>query len=65
MLLVANKTILLDLYWCIILPQMTGYIRYFDNGGKIMSLKIADNNVLEKYNKIWTRTIKNDKHINS
>ena len=31
---------------------MTGYIRYFDNGGKIMSLKIADNNVLEKYNKI-------------
>ena len=48
-----------------ILPQMTGYIRYFDNGGKIMSLKIADNNVLAKYNKIWTRTKNNAKHKNS
>ena len=27
---------------CIILPQMSGYIKYFDNGGKNMSFKIED-----------------------
>ena len=26
----------------IILPQMSGYIKYFDNGGKNMSFKIED-----------------------
>ena len=30
---------------CIILSQMSGYIKYFDNGGKNMSLKIEDENV--------------------
>ena len=25
---------------CIILPQMSGYIKYFDNGGKICHLKL-------------------------
>ena len=25
---------------CIILPQMSGYIEYFDNGGKICHLKL-------------------------
>ena len=27
---------------CIILPQISGYIKYFDNGGKNMSFKIED-----------------------
>ena len=35
---------------CIILPQMTGYTKYFENGGKIMSFVIKDNYVLDKYN---------------
>ena len=35
---------------CIILPQMNGYIKYFDNGGKNMS---DDKQVYEKYDKIW------------
>ena len=35
---------------CIILPQMTGYIKYLENGGKNMSFAITDDNVLDKYN---------------
>ena len=38
---------------CIILPQMSGYIKYFENGGKNMSFMVKDDNVLDKYNKIW------------
>ena len=30
---------------CIILPQMTGYIKYFENGGKNVSFVIKDDNV--------------------
>ena len=37
---------------CIILPQMSGYIKYFENGGKNMSFMVKDGNVLGKYNKI-------------
>ena len=40
---------------CIILPQMTGYIKYFENGGKNMSFVIKDNDVLDKYNEIWDK----------
>ena len=29
---------------CNILPQMSGFIKYFDNGGKNMSFMIEDNN---------------------
>ena len=32
---------------------MSGYIRYFDNGGKNMSFITDDKKVYEKYNKIW------------
>ena len=32
----------------IILPQMSGYIKYFDNGGKNMSFKIEDESVYIK-----------------
>ena len=39
---------------CIILSQVTGYIKYFENVGKNMSFLIKDDNVLEKYkNEIW------------
>ena len=37
---------------CIILPQITVYIKYFENGGKKMSLMVKDDNMLDKYNKI-------------
>ena len=38
---------------CIILPQMSGYIKYFENGGKNMSFLIKDDKVWDKYDKIW------------
>ena len=38
---------------CIILPQMSGYIKYFENGGKNMFFLIQDDEVREKYEKIW------------
>ena len=38
---------------CIILPQMSGYIKYFENGGKNMSFLIKDDKVWEKYENIW------------
>ena len=34
---------------CTILPQMNGYIKYFENGGKNMSFVIKDDDVLHKY----------------
>ena len=37
----------------VILPQMSGYIKYFDNNGKNMSFITDDKKVYEKYNKIW------------
>ena len=38
---------------CVILPQMNGYIKYFDDGGKNMSFVTDDEEVYKKYNKIW------------
>ena len=38
---------------CVILPQMNGYIKYFDNGGKNMSFVTDDKKVYEKYYEIW------------
>ena len=40
---------------CIILPQIIGYIKYFENGGKSMSFVIKDDDVLDEYNKIWDK----------
>ena len=34
---------------CITLPQMSGYIKYFENGGKNISFLIKDDEVWEKY----------------
>ena len=38
---------------CIILPQISGYIKYLENGGKNMSFLINDDEVWDKCNKIW------------
>ena len=40
---------------CVVLPQMSGYIKYFENGGKNMSFRIEDDSVLVKYNDIWNK----------
>ena len=33
---------------CIILPQMSGYIKYFENGSENMSFLIKDNKVWQE-----------------
>ena len=38
---------------CVIFPQMDGYIKYFDNGGKIMTFVTDNEKVYNKYNEIW------------
>ena len=60
---------------CVILPQMNGYIKYFDDGGKNMSFVTDDKKVHEKYDEIWNvvksllklkfaaSPIRNDKYI--
>ena len=40
---------------CITLPQMSGYIKYFDDGRKNMSFKLEDESVYLKYNEIWNK----------
>ena len=37
----------------VILPQMNGYIKYFNDGRKNMSFVTDDEEVYEKYNEIW------------
>ena len=34
---------------------MSGYVKYFDNDGKIMSIKTENHCVLVKYNDIWKK----------
>ena len=38
---------------CVILPQMGGYIKCFENGGKNRSFLIKDHEVQEKFEIIW------------
>ena len=38
---------------CVILPQMNGYIKYFDDGRKNMSFVTDDEEIYEKCNEIW------------
>ena len=40
---------------CIILPQMDGYTKYFENGRKNMSFKIEDDEIYIKCNQIWNK----------
>ena len=37
----------------VILPQMDGYIKYFDDGGKNMSFVTDGEKIYEKYHEIW------------
>ena len=55
----ANSEIVKPL--CIILPRMSGYIKYIEDGGKNLSFFI--NEVWDKYDKIWDM-IKNEPGIN-
>ena len=48
--LVTKKVKLLN---GIILPQMSEYIKYFENGRKSMSFFIEAEEVWEKYEQIW------------
>ena len=38
---------------CVILPQMNGYIKYFDDCGKNMSFVTDDEEIYKKYYEIW------------
>ena len=38
---------------CVILPLISRYIRYFDDGGKNMSFVTDDKKIYEKYHEIW------------
>ena len=40
---------------CLLLPQISGWIKYFENGGKNMSFKIEEDWVYLKYNEIWNK----------
>ena len=46
-----NNDVVEPLY--VILPQMNGYIKYVDDGGKNMSFVTDDEEIYEKYNEIW------------
>ena len=37
---------------CVTLPQIDGYIKYFDDGGKNMSFVTDDEKIYKKYNEI-------------
>ena len=39
----------------LLLPVMSGWIKYFENGGKNMSFKIEIDEVYERYNSIWNK----------
>ena len=39
--------------FCVTLPQMSGYIKYFNDGGKNMSFVTDNEKIYEKYNEIW------------
>ena len=40
---------------CLLLPQMSGWIKYFENGGKNMSFKIDEDWIYLKCNEIWNK----------
>ena len=40
---------------CIILPQISGYIKYFENEAKHIPFIIKGDSVLVKYNEIWNK----------
>ena len=51
-ILLVTKKVQLVKPLCIILSQMNGCIKYFENGGKDMSFIIKGDNILDKHNEI-------------
>ena len=51
--------------FCVILPQVDGYIKYFDDGGKNMSFITDDEKIYEKYNGVWeaVNPVRDDKYL--
>ena len=43
---------------CVILPQMSGFIKYFEDGNKNMSFKTDDESVYSNYSSIWNKVKK-------
>ena len=43
---------------CIILPEMSGFIKYFEDGTKNMSFMTEDKDVYSKYSEVWDRVKK-------
>ena len=40
---------------CIVVPSISGYRKYFDNGGKNMSFLTEDEDVYLEYTEIWNK----------
>ena len=40
---------------CLILPQISGWIKYFENSGKNTRFKFEDHEMYLKYNEIWNK----------
>ena len=40
---------------CTKLPQMSGYVKYFDNSNKFINLLVHVKELLQKYNEIWDK----------
>ena len=37
------------------LPQLTGYVKHFNNGDKLINFLVADKELLKKYSEIWDK----------
>ena len=37
------------------LPQLTGYVKHFNDGDKLINFLVTDKKLLKKYNKIWDK----------
>ena len=54
-ILLVTKRMIIVKPLCIILPQMSGYIKYFESKGGNTSFVIKDDNVLDKYSETWNK----------
>ena len=48
----TNETDAFSVPLCIKLPQMNGYVKYFDSNNKCMNLLVHDEELLKKYSEI-------------
>ena len=56
--LLITKMIILSDHYVFLYIKWFDTIKYFENGGKNVSFKAEDDNVLTKYNEIWNRIMK-------